>query len=1112
MKIARNSTAPKRIGNGLKPMALGGVLALFSAFSVQAEIVNTVSVTGTFVGQTYTATDSEQVAVKVAAPSIQLQKSSDISGLSSPVVPGDIITYTFRIENDGNVSLFNIGLTDARTNVTGSPIAKMIPAQVDDTTFTASYVVTQADIDAGKYVNQAFVTANTAQGVIVDKNSDDPVTSGIEDPTTTILAGAPSLQLTKYQGVLDDANGNGRPDVGETLNFAFRVENTGNVTLTNVSLADPTSTVAGGPIATLTPGGVDDTTFSASYVLTKADIDAGGMQNSATALASTPNETDNLTDISDSAEGTEATETPDLAGNTDGDPTNDPTVTLLQRVSGLEVVKTSDDSGLSSPPVVGDKITYLIQVTNTGNTSLANVVLDDTFADANQQALSLDAAPELVSGDLNSDGILDANEIWEYAAEYTLAQSAIDAGGVTNMVKASATNPESGTTEGEIAAPVVNVIDQVASLDLMKSVVEHNVLFQTVFETTFDITATNTGNVTESDIHITDDLAAFIGQGNLHSVELIGVNGFKLTDSPNQLATLANNGNVSYDGLNDTELFSDGLLLAPSEQGSVLLKVTYEGTKETLGGINTAVANAIEASVPVEYEANLDFGDADGDGYPDNQESSAKDRDGDGIVDAQDYDPTGYFYCEEDGRILSGGRISVTGPFGTNSGIGLSNNINIVQDGSNGFFQFFVTAPGHYSVNYTYPSSGIPSTSLLISAAPLDVTNAVDVYTGLAAGAVRNLGSNEFGGTGVLANYSAAANPAFYASFDIEAGDPTIFGNNVPLRDCAAVSAPLIATKTADKKDVVRGETVTYTLSFENPATGFDRHGVDLVDVLPAGVLYSPGATLNGAPLEPLIAGNQLNWNNRDLLAGSTTTVTYSARVTSAASSGDLHNRASVYDPVSGKTISNVAIATVRLRVDALFECSDIIGRVFDDLNADGYPDQGELGLAGSRVVTARGDLITTDEHGRFHVPCAALPKDIGSNFILKLDTRSLPVGYAVTSENPRVVRLTAGKFAKINFGASIMKRIEIELDASAFTSTGALSEPLKKALTRVAKGLKGQQVFVELIYKPKGEAQAVIQANLKRFEKAIQQAWRRSGGSKVQIEKTIWSKEAGDE
>ena len=110
------------------------------------------------------------------------------------------------------------------------------------------------------------------------------------------------------------------------------------------------------------------------------------------------------------------------------------------------------------------------------------------------------------------------------------------------------------------------------------------------------------------------------------------------------------------------------------------------------------------------------------DGIADTLESTTADRDGDGFADASDYDPQGYLYCEDDGRILAGGSISITGPAGSNSSVGTANNIRIVKDGSDGEYQWFVNAPGTYTMAVSYPTSvGIPST-MRTSSGLLDLT------------------------------------------------------------------------------------------------------------------------------------------------------------------------------------------------------------------------------------------------------------------------------------------------------------------------------------------------------------------------------------------------------
>ena len=126
---------------------------------------------------------------------------------------------------------------------------------------------------------------------------------------------------------------------------------------------------------------------------------------------------------------------------------------------------------------------------------------------------------------------------------------------------------------------------------------------------------------------------------------------------------------------------------------------------------------------------------------------------------------------------------------------------------------------------------------------------------------------------------------------------------------------------------------------------------------------------------------------------------------------------------------SGEASATVRVVPDPTFDCTDVLGKVFDDENRNGMQETGERGLAGVRLVTARGLVATTDSHGRFHITCAIVPReDRGSNFVLKLDDRTLPTGYRMTTRQVQVQRATRGKALPFHFGAAIMRVVGIDL------------------------------------------------------------------------------------
>ena len=174
-------------------------------------------------------------------------KTADTTALSNPPVVGEQITYNFAITNTGNVTLTNVDITDILPGIviSGGPIASMAPGDMDNTTISATYALTQADIDAGEVVNQATVTGTDPTGNPVTDLSG--TTNGDDTPTTTPLDRTPSIALVKTA----DTSGFSVPTaVGDQITYSFTVTNTGNVTLTNVSITDilPGIVLSGGPV------------------------------------------------------------------------------------------------------------------------------------------------------------------------------------------------------------------------------------------------------------------------------------------------------------------------------------------------------------------------------------------------------------------------------------------------------------------------------------------------------------------------------------------------------------------------------------------------------------------------------------------------------------------------------------------------------------------------------------------------------------------------------------------------------------------------------------------------------------------------------------------------
>ena len=130
-------------------------------------------------------------------------------------------------------------------------MASLAVGATDTTTFTATHVITQADIDAGFIYNLATATGNDPNGDPVTDTSSDPTPCATcpVDPTCpecTIveLTQSPAIVITK-EGTYVDTNADGITNIGDVISYVFTVENTGNTVLTNITVTDPNAVVTG---------------------------------------------------------------------------------------------------------------------------------------------------------------------------------------------------------------------------------------------------------------------------------------------------------------------------------------------------------------------------------------------------------------------------------------------------------------------------------------------------------------------------------------------------------------------------------------------------------------------------------------------------------------------------------------------------------------------------------------------------------------------------------------------------------------------------------------------------------------------------------------------------
>lgn len=173
---------------------------------------------------------------------------------------GQSIGYTYAVTNTGNTTLAGpVTVADDKTAVTCPTTASLAPKA--SVTCTASYSVTQADLDAGSVVNTAVATVGTV--------TSDPAKA------TVPAAQAPALSLTKTPAPVTFTA------LGDVITYTYVAKNVGNTTLSGpFTVKDDKTPVTCPAVATLAPGST--LTCSARYSVTQADLDARQVVNTAT--------------------------------------------------------------------------------------------------------------------------------------------------------------------------------------------------------------------------------------------------------------------------------------------------------------------------------------------------------------------------------------------------------------------------------------------------------------------------------------------------------------------------------------------------------------------------------------------------------------------------------------------------------------------------------------------------------------------------------------------------------------------------------------------------------------------------------------------------------------
>ncbi len=1048
----------------------------------------------------------------VSAPAFRVQKTStDMTGDPNVLVAGDKLHYTITVKNIGNADAANVVLRDAvpvntayvagSTTLNGATVADVaglsplvnsmsinspsnptpgsMPADASNSNanvaaITFDAVVNTNVLDGTVICNQGFVSA-VGNG-IVDQRSDDPRTPIPNDATCNIVGNHPLLYATKRVALFIDQGSPGIVDPGDVLRYTITVQNSAAIPATDVVLKDSvpanTTYVANSTLLNGLPVGQPDggvAPLASGINISSSNLTpplpgpgAGTISPGTTAVLQydlrvnlgTPSGTliSNQAVVSGAGLPNLLTD----GGNNPASP--QPTVVVVGAGQQLSISKQVSVVG-GGAAVPGAQLEYLVSIVNNAAVPAVNVVITDDLNASQPGQL----AYVNLSGTMNGSaaGVSFAGST--ITANYAAVNGPLAPGGTVVLRFRATLNPNLvlGTTVTNtgvvawnnptqtVSASVSIVVGSIPGFAVLNGAAWHDANFDDLRDSSeralagWTVELYRNSQLWQSVLTDANGIYRIIG---VEPNDLTGVRYELRFRAPGAGANTAMLGRAVSPFTNGMQRITDIVVRSGANLQGLNLPIHPNGVtynSMSRAPILGATLTMLGAGTPLPASC---FDDAA-------QQGQITLTNGYYKFDINFSDPA----CPSGGDYL----IAVQPPPGTNYVAGYSQIIPPTSNASTPAFSV-PSCPG--SAN-----DAIPSTALFCEVQPSEFAPPASV-TARSAGTIYH----------VHLRLDGSRVP----------GTSQIFNNHIPLDP--QVLGSITISKTTPLLNVTRGQLVPYTITANN-RSGLLLTDVGIVDRLPAGFSYIKGsALLDGVPTEPSIVGRTLTWNGLVIAGNQVRTVKVLLAVGAGVSEGEYVNRAQALNVVTGNAMSGEATATVRLVPDPTFDCTDVTGKVFNDANRNGLQDDGEEGLAGVRVVTARGLEATTDQYGRYHITCAITPdEDRGSNFVLKLDDRTLPSGFRMSTDQVQIKRATRGKALQVNFGASIHRVVSIDLlDAAFEPGTTEIRVQWRPRLNLLLEELRKAPAVLRLSYVADTEDAALVKRRVEAVKRQVTEAW----------------------
>ncbi len=436
-------------------VAIAGSCVLSGTYTVTRADVNAGAIinTGTATARQFPTGMSSRLNTTVftspAATITKVLAHNQDGDHSGTVTVGDILTYTVTGTNSGNVALASMTVDDPLT--TPSTITCNNVPIGGTCVLNGIYTVTAADLNAGSISNTGTASSPQLRA---------PVTARLVTP---VLA-TPAMTISKALTANADGDHSGTVTVGDVLTYTVTATNSGNATLTNVTVDDPLTTPATVTCASVAVGAT--CVLTGTYTVTAADASNGTIRNTGSATAR------QLTGAVTASLITAVARTA-------------PAMTLAKVLTGI----TGGDAGGNA--IQGSVLAYSVTATNSGSTILGNVQISDP--------LTTPGTATCASLQPGQTCVLDGS--------HTVTAADVARGNVANTATATASQLTGSVTSNTVTTPVLTTASMSVSKQLTANADgDHSGTVTPGDVLTYTVTATNTGNVTLATVSVSDPL------------------------------------------------------------------------------------------------------------------------------------------------------------------------------------------------------------------------------------------------------------------------------------------------------------------------------------------------------------------------------------------------------------------------------------------------------------------------------------------------------------------------------------------------------------------------------------------------------------------------------